>query len=148
MWWKGNFRHPTLCNYLALSTDGRQGYGLLTINHCYSIRLQQEPERFAIAGIIALAVLLLNVSSSHGDTISVTQPGATDGFGSTYMLSANCTGSVCNVTLIIDSTHATNPDISAVDFKIGSSDPFSGTAAPNGNVEHVQRFAGKWWLWK
>jgi hypothetical protein len=49
------------------------------------------------------------------------------------MLSANCTGSVCNVTLTIDSTHATNPDISAVDFKIGSSDTFSGTvAAPNG----------------
>jgi hypothetical protein len=90
-------------------------------------------KRFAISGIIALAVLLLNVSSSHADTISVTQPGATDGFGSTYMLSANCTGSVCNVTLTIDSTHATNPDISAVDFKIGSSDIFSGTvAAPNG----------------
>jgi hypothetical protein len=90
-------------------------------------------KRFAISGIIALAVLLLNVSSSHADTISVTQPGATDGFGSTYMLSANCTGSVCNVTLTIDSTHATNPDISAVDFKIGSSDTFSGTvAAPNG----------------
>jgi len=90
-------------------------------------------KRFVISGIIALAVLLLNVSSSHADTISVTQPGATDGFGSTYMLSANCTGSVCNVTLTIDSTHATNPDISAVDFKIGSSDTFSGTvAAPNG----------------
>jgi hypothetical protein len=90
-------------------------------------------KRFAISGIIALAVLLLNVSSSHADTISVTQPGATDGFGSTYMLSANCTGSVCNVTLTIDSTNATNPDISAVDFKIGSSDTFSGTvAAPNG----------------
>jgi hypothetical protein len=90
-------------------------------------------KRFVIPGIIALAVLLLNVSSSHADTISVTQPGATDGFGSTYMLSANCTGSVCNVTLTIDSTHATNPDISAVDFKIGSSDTFSGTvAAPSG----------------
>jgi hypothetical protein len=90
-------------------------------------------KRFAIAGIIAFAFLLFNVSSSHADTISVTQPGATDGFGSTYMLSANCTGSVCNVTLTIDSTNATNPDISAVDFKIGSSDTFSGTvAAPNG----------------
>ena len=105
-------------------------------------------KRFAMVGLIAFAFLLLNVSPSLADTISVTQPGATDGFGSTYMLSADCTGSVCNVTLTIDSTHATNPDISAVDFKIGSSDPFSGTAAPNGNVEHVQRFAGKWWLWK
>jgi hypothetical protein len=45
-------------------------------------------KRFAIAGIIAFAFPLLNVSPSHADTISVTQPGATDGFGSTYMLSA------------------------------------------------------------
>ena len=87
-------------------------------------------KRFAIPGIIAFAFLLLNVSSSNADTISVTQPGATDGFGSTYMLSANCTGSLCNVTLTIDSTNATNPDISAVDFKIGSSDTFGGTVVP------------------
>ena len=87
-------------------------------------------KRFAIPGIIAFAFLLLNVSSSNADTISVTQPGATDGFGSTYMLSANCTGSLCNVTLTIDSTNATNPDISAVDFKIGSSDTFNGTVVP------------------
>jgi hypothetical protein len=87
-------------------------------------------KRFAIAGIIAFAFLVLNVSPSLADTISVTQPGATDGFGSTYMLSANCTGSVCNVTLTIDSTNATNPDISAVDFKIGSSDTFGGTVVP------------------
>jgi len=87
-------------------------------------------KRFAAVGIIAFAFLLLNVSPSLADTISVTQPGATDGFGSTYMLSANCTGSLCNVTLTIDSTNATNPDISAVDFKIGSSDTLSGTVVP------------------
>lgn len=106
-------------------------------------------KRFAIAGIIAFAFLLLNLSPSNADTISVTQPGATDGFGSTYMLSANCAGSVCNVTLTIDSTGATKPDISAVDFKIGSSDTFSGTViAPNWNMEHFQWLAGQRRLWK
>ena len=97
-------------------------------------------KRFAITGIIAFAFLLLNVSPSLADTISVTQPGATDGFGSTYMLSANCTGSVCNVTLTIDSTKATNPDISAVDFKIGSSDTLSGTVVPPNGT----RLAARW----
>ncbi len=90
-------------------------------------------KRFVVAGLIAFAVLLLSVSPSYADTITATQPGTDDGFGSTYLLSADCTGSVCNVTLTITTTGATQPDISAVDFKIGSSDTFAGTvAAPNG----------------
>lgn len=88
---------------------------------------------FVVAGLIAAAVLFLSVSPSYADTITATQPGADDGFGSTYVLSANCTGSTCDVTLTIHSSGATEPDISAVDFKIGSSDAFGGTvAAPNG----------------
>jgi PEP-CTERM motif len=87
-------------------------------------------KRFAMAGLIAFAVLLLNVSTSYADTITATQPGADDGFGSTYVLSANCTGSVCDVTLTIHSSGANQPDISAVDFKIGSKDAFAGSVAP------------------
>jgi len=86
-----------------------------------------------VAGLIAVAVLFLSVSPSYADTITATQPGADDGFGSTYVLSANCTGSVCDVTLTIHSSGANQPDISAVDFKIGSKDAFAGTvSAPNG----------------
>jgi hypothetical protein len=100
-------------------------------------------KRLVVAGLIAVAVLILNVSTSYADTISVTQPGATDGFGSTYMLTANCTGSVCDVTLAIQTSGATNPDISAVDFKIGSSDTFGGTvAAPNGTWNTVSGSLG------
>jgi hypothetical protein len=89
--------------------------------------------RFILGSLIAFAVLFLVVSPSYADTITATQPGADDGFGSTYTLTANCTGSVCDVTLAIQSSGATNPDISAVDFKIGSSDTFGGTVvAPNG----------------
>ena len=89
--------------------------------------------RFILGSLIAFAVLFLVVSPSYADTITATQPGADDGFGSTYVLSANCTGSTCDVTLTIHSSGATDTNISAVDFKIGSKDAFGGTvAAPNG----------------
>src|SRR5579859_707719 len=85
--------------------------------------------------VLALAgALLLGNTPAYADSVSLT--GVSDGFGSTFSLTANCTSGTCTVVLTINTTGSTlYPDINAVDFKIGSKDTFpsSGTlTAPSG----------------
>ncbi|GEM_PF-6703312 len=79
------------------------------------------------AGLLASAAAL----PALGDTITtLSVSNANDGFGSSYTLTATCdvNTSVCStVTLSIDATSATEPDINAVAFKIGTTDILSGT---------------------
>jgi hypothetical protein len=91
-------------------------------------------KRFGFLSLFLLAgVLLLSGSPAYADIIST--PSTPDGFGSTFTLTANCTGNVCTVTLAIDTTNVSQTacagtvcsDISNVAFKIGSSDSFGGS---------------------
>jgi PEP-CTERM motif len=83
-------------------------------------------KRLGLGGLLLLAgALLLSGTPVLADTISVSN--ANDGFGSSYTLTAACTGNSCNVTLSIDTTGATYSDISNVAFKIGNTDLLTGT---------------------
>ena len=74
-----------------------------------------------------VAAFLLGGSTVLADTISVTN--SNDGFGSSYTLTADCTGNLCNVTLQINASKAAYTDISNVDFKIGTTDTLTGTGS-------------------
>lgn len=83
-------------------------------------------------GLLLVAGLALAVSSTpaFADTIPLSVSNSNDGFGSSYTLTATCdtNTNVCsNVTLTINSTSATQPDINAVGFKIGTTDLLAGT---------------------
>ena len=85
-------------------------------------------QRLGLRSLLLLAgALLLSSAPVFADTISVSN--ANDGFGSSYTLTAVCTGNLCDVTLKIDTTSvgAAYTDISNVDFKIGTSDALTGT---------------------
>jgi len=65
--------------------------------------------------------------SAAADTITSVS-NSNDGFGSSYTLTATCTSAdVCTVVLAINTTTATNSDISNVDFKMGTTDLLTGT---------------------
>lgn len=84
-----------------------------------------------LMSLVALAsFFLLSGKAALADTtFSVTN--LNDGFGSSYTLSATCnTSGLCNVTLQINTTGATQPDISAAAFKIGTTDILTGTLTP------------------
>jgi len=72
-----------------------------------------------------VGAFLLGGSTVLADTISVTN--SNDGFGSSYTLTAACTGNLCDVTLQINASSAAYTDISNVDFKIGTTDTLAGT---------------------
>ena len=81
-----------------------------------------------LGGLIILAgALFLSCAPVFADSVSVSN--TNDGFGSSYTLSAVCTGDLCNVTLSIDTTSvgASYADESNVDFKIGTTDSLTGT---------------------
>lgn len=73
-------------------------------------------------GVLVLVAFFAFAGIAKADSYS-----NTDGFGSTFTLTTNCVGSLCDVTLTIDSTSAVYSDISNVDFKLGSSDSLTGT---------------------
>ena len=77
--------------------------------------------------LFLVGAFLLGSSPVFADTISVSNPN--DGFGSSYTLTAVCSGNACDVTLKIDtsSVGAAYTDISNVDFKIGTTDTLAGT---------------------
>jgi hypothetical protein len=80
-----------------------------------------------LGSLLLFGAFLLSGSTVLADTISVSNPN--DGFGSSYTLTAVCSGNLCNVTLKIDasSVGAAYTDISNVDFKIGTTDTLTGT---------------------
>ncbi len=83
-------------------------------------------KRFGLGSLLLLAgALLLDGAPVFADTISVSN--TNDGFGSSYKLTALCSGNLCDVTLSIDTTSAEYSDISNVAFKIGSADSLTGT---------------------
>jgi hypothetical protein len=77
--------------------------------------------------ILLAGALFLSCAPVFADSVSVLN--TNDGFGSSYTLSAVCTGNLCNVTLSIDTTSvgASYADVSNVDFKIGTTDSLTGT---------------------
>jgi hypothetical protein len=80
-------------------------------------------KHFGLKSLLVLAgAVLLCTAPAFADSYS-----NSDGFGSTYTLSTNCVGSLCDVTLTINSSGAQFSDISNVDFKLGSSDSLTGT---------------------
>jgi PEP-CTERM motif len=94
--------------------------------HCPSPTERLMTKPLGLGSLLLLAgALLLCGAPTLADSISVSN--ANDGFGSSYTLTANCTGNVCDVTLSIDTTGATNTDISNVAFKIGTTDLLTGT---------------------
>ena len=92
-------------------------------------------KRLTLGSMIFLAgALFLSCAPVFADSISASN--TNDGFGSSYTLTAVCTGNLCNVTLSIDTTSvgASYTDISNVDFKIGAADSLTGTlSAPTSN---------------
>lgn len=83
-------------------------------------------KRFGLRSLLLLTgALLLGSAPVFADSISVSN--SNDGFGSSYTLTALCSGNVCDVTLNINSTGAKYSDISNVAFKIGSKDSLTGT---------------------
>jgi PEP-CTERM motif-containing protein len=100
-------------------------------------------KRFAFLSLFLLAgVLVLSGSPAYADTMLTTpSSGTADGFGSSFVLTADCVGNVCTVTLTIDTTNVSQTacagtvcsDISNVAFKIGSSDSFGGSLTFNGS---------------
>jgi len=90
-------------------------------------------KRLSVRCLLLLVVAILSTSAPVlADTMSVSN--SSDGFGSSYKLTAACIGSLCNVTLSIDTKNAKYPDISSVAFKIGSKDLLTGTlSAPTGD---------------
>ena len=84
-------------------------------------------KRFGLGSLLLLAgALLLSGAPVLADTI-LSVSNANDGFGSSYKLTALCSGSLCDVTLNIDTKGAEYSDISNVAFKIGSKDSLTGT---------------------
>jgi hypothetical protein len=83
-------------------------------------------KRFGLRSLLLLTgALLLSSAPVFADSISVSN--SNDGFGSSYKLTALCSGNLCDVTLSINSTGAEYSDISNVAFKIGSADSLTGT---------------------
>jgi PEP-CTERM motif len=73
--------------------------------------------------LTATLALCLGLSGvARADSVS-----NTDAFGSSYILTTSCVGNVCDVTLTINTTTATESDISNVAFKLGSTDLLTGT---------------------
>lgn len=82
-------------------------------------------KRLAFRTLVLLTgAFFLSYAPVFADSTSATN--TNDGFGSSYTLTANCTGNLCNVTLNIDTTGAIYTDISNVDFKIGTADVLTG----------------------
>jgi hypothetical protein len=83
-------------------------------------------KRFGLGSLLLLSgALLVSGAPVFADTISVSNPN--DGFGSSYKLTAVCSGNLCDVTLSIDTQKAEYSDISNVAFKIGTTDTLTGT---------------------
>ena len=81
---------------------------------------------FRVGCLLLLAGAILSTSGPVlADTMSVSN--SDDGFGSSYKLTAVCVGSLCSVTLSIDTKNAKYSDISSVAFKIGSNDSLTAT---------------------
>ena len=95
--------------------------------------------RLTLGSMIVFAgALFLSCVPAFADSVSVSS--TNDGFGSSYRLTAVCTGNLCNVTLSIDTTSvgASYTDVSNVDFKIGTTDSLTGTLnAPTSNWSTV-----------
>jgi len=73
-------------------------------------------KRFGLRSLLLLTgALLLSSAPVFADSISVSN--SNDGFGSSYTLTALCSGNLCDVTLGINSTGAEYSDISNVAFK-------------------------------
>jgi len=88
-----------------------------------------QMKRFGLRSLLLLTgALLLSSAPVFADSISVSN--SNDGFGSSYKLTALCSGNLCDVTLSINSTGAEYSDISNVAFKIGSADSLTGTLTP------------------
>lgn len=94
-------------------------------------------KRLSLLTLFLLAgLLLISGSPAYADTMLTTpSTGTPDGFGSSFVLTADCVGTLCTVTLTIDTTGASGTacsgsactDISNVAFKIGSGDTLTGS---------------------
>ena len=88
-----------------------------------------QMKRFGLRSLLLLTgALLLSCAPVFADSLSVSN--SNDGFGSSYTLTALCSGNLCDVTLSLDTTNAEYSDISNVAFKIGSADSLTGTLTP------------------
>ena len=101
-------------------------------------------KRLTLESVILLAgALFLSCAPVFADSVSVSS--TNDGFGSSYTLTAVCTGNLCDVTLSIDTTSAgaSYADVSNVDFKIGTTDSLTGTlTAPTSNWSTITSSLG------
>jgi PEP-CTERM motif-containing protein len=94
-------------------------------------------KRLGFLSLFLLAgALLISGSPAYADTMLTTpSTGTSDGFGSSFVLTADCVGNLCTVTLTIDTTGVSGTacsgtacsDISNVAFKIGTTDILTGS---------------------
>jgi hypothetical protein len=96
-------------------------------------------KRLTLGGMILLAgALFLSCAPVFADSISASN--TNDGFGSSYILTAVCTGNLRTVTLSIDTTWVgvSYADVSNVDFKIGTTESLTGTLTdPTANWQQL-----------
>jgi PEP-CTERM motif-containing protein len=89
-------------------------------------------KRILMSSLVMLAIWLALGGAAMADSVGPTP----DGFGGTFTLTDSCVGTVCSVTLTINTTGSTEPFIDAVAFKLGSgaTDVGTLTLAPNGAI--------------